>query len=217
MKKLKIALLVTSACLVLLASVSLWAFFAPRTVNVVSGQDDYRSALAKAGFSPGDEPDWGAFLEAGAFSEGREVDITLTSAELTALLNSMAQHGAPFSNVGVRLRDGGNFEASFMLNDDSVELLRNQGVDFGPLSGILTGRTIYAEGAVESEDGSTRIVLTHVQLGQISLPSAELGKLGPVLSFDSGMRIGAMEVSSITIGEDSFTYKGSLPSVAAKD
>lgn len=216
MKRLRIALLVAVACFALLAFVSVWAFFAPRTVNVVSGQNDYRSALAKAGFSPEDEPDWDAFLEAGAFSDSRDVDVTLTSAELTALLNGMAEHGAPFSEAGIRLCDGGSFEASFVLNNEAVELLRKQGVDFGPLSGMFTGRTLYTKGAVESGDGHIRILLTRVQIGQISLPRSELDKLEALLSFEPGMCVGAVKVSDITVGEDSFTYKGSLPSAAAE-
>ena len=165
----------------------------------------YKEALVKGDIKLADEVDKYCLTCNIAFGNPSPMDITLSSAELSSLLQATNNNLGPLKEIQIKLNDNNQLEASAYLD------LKNYGYDFsGP---------VYAAGSIFKSDASSITVeIQRIEVGIFSVPEEylEKGEDGLNVLINSHLaKMPDLKIDLLEINDDSLHFKGDYPKTAS--
>lgn len=165
----------------------------------------YKDALVKGDIKLTDEADKYCLTCDIAFGDPSPMDITLSSAELSSLLQATNNNLGPLKEIQVKLNNNNQLEASAYLN------LENYGYNFsGP---------VYAAGSISKNDVSgITVEIQRIEIGILSIPEEYIkqGEDGLNLLINNHLsKMPDLKIDLLEINDDSLHFKGDYPKTAS--
>ena len=140
-----------------------------------------------------------------SYEDFSPMDITISSAELSSLLQATNSNFGPLKEIQVKLNDNNQAEMSAYLN------LKDYGYDFsGP---------VYAAGSIVKNDSSgIAIEIQRIEVGILSIPEEYIkqGEDGLNALINSQLaKMPDLKIDSLEISNDSLHFKGDYPKTAS--
>lgn len=165
----------------------------------------YKNALIKGEVTLTDEIDGYCLICDIDYKDFAPMDITISSAELTSLLQATNSNLGPLKEIQVKLNDNNQAEMSAYLD------LRDYGYDFsGP---------VYVAGSITKGDSSNLAIrVQRIEIGILSIPKEYIkqGEAGlNALINDQLSEMTELKIDSLEISNDSLHFKGNYPKTAS--
>ncbi|MCK4592812.1 hypothetical protein KAT63_05255 [Candidatus Parcubacteria bacterium] len=165
----------------------------------------YKDVLTKGEVTLADEADKYCLTCDISYEDFSPMDITISSAELSSLLQATNNNFGPLKEIQVKLNDNNQAEMSAYLN------LKDYGYDFsGP---------VYAAGSVVKNNSSgIAIEIQRVEVGILSIPEEYIkqGEDGLNVLVNSQLaKMSDLKIDLLEISDDSLRFKGNYPKTAS--
>lgn len=161
----------------------------------------YKDVLNKGKVTLADEIDKYCLTCDISYEDSSPMDITISSAELSSLLQATNNNLGPLKEIQIKLNDNNQMEASAYLN------LKDCGYDFsGP---------VYAAGSIVKSDSSgIAIEIKRVEVGILSIPEEyiEQGENGLNALINGQLaKMPDLKIDLLEISDNSLHFKGDYP------
>ena len=165
----------------------------------------YKDALIKGEVTLTDEVNKYCLTCDISYKDFSPMDITLSSAELSSLLQATNNDLGPLKEIQVKLNDNNQAEMSAYLN------LKDYGYDFsGP---------VYAAGSIAKSDSSNlAIKIQRVEVGILSIPEKYIKQGEDSLNILVNSQLAKMpdlKIDLLEISDSSLRFKGNYPKTAS--
>ena len=175
--------------------------------NLIGNVDPnlYKDTLVRGNITLTDEADKYCLTCDIVFEDSSPMDITLSSAELSSLLQATNNNLGPLKEIQVKLNNDNQLEASAYLD------LENYGYDFsGP---------VYAVGSIFKNDASgIAVEIQRIEVGILSIPEEylEKGEDGLNVLINSHLaKMPDLKIDSLEISDNALHFKGDYPKTAS--
>lgn len=140
-----------------------------------------------------------------AYEDFSPMDITLSSAELSSLLQATNNDFGPLTKIQIKLNDNNQVEMSAYLD------LKSYGYDLqGP---------VYASGSIfKSSSSKINVEIKRVELGILSIPEKYIKQGEDALNLLLNKQLSSMpdlQINSLEINNNSLHFKGNYPKTAS--
>ncbi|NOQ68057.1 hypothetical protein GQ568_01285 [Patescibacteria group bacterium] len=165
----------------------------------------YKDTLIKGDITLTDEIDKYCLTCDISYEDFNPMDITISSAELSSLLQATNSNFGPLKEIQIKLNDNNQVEMSAYLD------LKDYGYDFsGP---------VYAAGIIAKSDSSNlAIEIQRVEAGILSIPEEYIkqGEEGLNILINSQLaKMPDLKIDSLEISDNSLHFKGDYPKTAS--
>ena len=175
--------------------------------NLIGNVDPnlYKDTLVRGNITLADEADKYCLTCDIVFGDPSPMDITLSSAELSSLLQATNNNLGPLKEIQVKLNNDNRLEASAYLN------LENYGYDFsGP---------VYAAGTISKNDAfGIAVEIQRIEVGILSIPEEYIkqGEDGLNILINSHLaKMPDLKIDILEISDNSLHFKGDYPKTAS--
>ena len=165
----------------------------------------YKDILAKGEVTLVDEADKYCLTCDITYKDSSPMDITVSSAELTSLLQATNKNLGPLKEIQVKLNDNNQAEMSAYLD------LKDYGYDF-------SGPVYAAGGIVKSGSSSVAIKIQKVEVGILVIPEKYIkqGEVGLNVLVNSQLeKMPDLKIDSLEINDNALHFKGDYPKTAS--
>lgn len=177
----------------------------PRDLGVKSTNEDYKNALAKIGFELDNSLGFGKDTMISYGAGRREVDITLTNAEISSLINFKHAEAYPVRNAQVKISQDGTMEASALVVVPEYK-------------GYSLKNAVYAKGKVEVLGSkSVNLVPEAAAIGYVPVPIDP--KMVDFVETEVNGKLSSipgLEIESISYQDGGINFKGTIPASAKR-
>ena len=184
---------------------------------------DYDSARSKLGFTLGTNPADAPPVDSITIEGFKPVTATLTSAELTALVNKLAEKWryCPLENAQVRINSDGSLEIQGTLllgrfNGFAQAINMPDSIlgKFSPILAVIqTNPSFYMKCSLSITNGVAQSLINEIQIGKVDIPAADLPAIQS--SFNSFLERVAQEptglIRNVSFGDGVINIEGNLP------
>lgn len=165
----------------------------------------YKDALVKGEITLTDEADQYCLICDITYEDFSPMDITISSAELSSLLQATNKNLGPLQEIQIKLNDNNQVEMSAYLD------LKEYGYDFsGP---------VYTAGSiVKSESSKIAIEIQKVEVGILSIPEKYIkqGEEGLNVLINSQLeKMPDLKIDLLEISDNALHFKGDYPKTAS--
>ncbi len=165
----------------------------------------YKDTLVRGEITLTDEVDKYCLICDITYEDFSPMDITVSSAELSSLLQATNKNLGPLNEIQVKLNDNNQVEMSAYLN------LKEYGYDFsGP---------VYAAGSIaKSGSSGIAIEIQKVEVGILSIPEKyiEQGEEGLNILINSQLeKMPDLKIDLLEISDNALHFKGDYPKTAS--
>jgi hypothetical protein len=198
------------------------AMSVPKKVDVTWSEKDLLSYEKKAGLVIKGGDGKGASLEDLLSSNFRstgslKVNDTFTSAEATAMVNSVIRGNGIVKDIKLNFRPDGTMEASATISSSIVDIVKSSsdGQKYASLAQLVAGKPVYWHYTVsrvndKKFDGKT----LEIYVGQVPIPVDSLA--GPLVSGGSALnniiaRLDGFSCQALKIDAQGFHFNGTIP------
>ena len=195
----------------------------PRNLGVSYTDSDLNSANTKTMIIINELSDTVPDSDSIAFSQIQETSNTLTSSEVTALMNyhSDEWRNYPVEKIQVRIGSSGDVELSCVIRKDRLkgfadamgypEDIRAQVRPYINL--VPVNPALYLEGSVEVDNGVVYLSLSKAELGRLSLPANYLseGSMGLEAFFQDILDRPEIGLSNVSFSNGDVYFEGIYP------
>ncbi len=244
MKKL-LGVLISFAVFILLIFLAFHYFIGSGPqVETTWTEKDFISGMEKAKINIDDIEEINLFsLAINDFStqDSNEVNEVFTNAEISALISKANNSSGPIRDVRVSFKDNGKGEVSFVLSDNFVGFLKDQGLiaSFDPwgvhaslepaeekgtsltdaivsyIANLVDNKPVYATGELyRDSDNSVNIKIEKLMVGRTSLPQDVVEKV----EYETLRVVNSIispengfHIEELQVRDGSLYYKGTLP------
>ena len=165
----------------------------------------YKDTLVRGEITLTDEADKYCLICDIAYENFSPMDITISSAELSSLLQATNKNLGPLKEIQVKLNDNNQVEMSAYLN------LKEYGYDF-------SGPVYVAGNIVKSESSKIAIEIQKVEVGILSIPEEYIrqGEEGLNVLINSQLeKMPDLKIDSLEISDNALHFKGNYPKTAS--
>ena len=165
----------------------------------------YKDTLVRGEVTLTDEVDKYCLICDITYEDFSPMDITISSAELSSLLQATNKNLGPLQEIQVKLNDNNQVEMSAYLD------LKDYGYDF-------SGPVYAAGGIVKSGSSGVAVEVKKVEVGILSIPEKYIkqGEEGLNILINSQLeKMPDLKIDSLEISDDALHFKGDYPKTAS--
>ncbi len=165
----------------------------------------YKDTLVRGEITLTDEVDKYCLICDIAYEDFSPMDITISSAELSSLLQATNKNLGPLKEIQIKLNDNDQVEMSAYLN------LKEYGYDF-------SGPVYVAGSIVKSESSKIAIGIQKVEVGILSIPEEYIkqGEEGLNVLINSQLeKMPDLKIDLLEISDNALHFKGDYPKTAS--
>jgi len=209
-----------SLLILLLVVVGVGLFFIPRSVSVPYTEQDLKSYIDKGGITVNDNS---ASVEDVFFGNTvakgkKQVEVVLTSAEVTAILNEVTNGNSILTKIRVKFVGDNKYIASAQIGND-LSMIYNRFPQAKPYQALidatLKGRSVYSEGTlIQGSDKPFEALFSNISFGYIPYPTGDANKYGTYLGTEMNRIIESLpnfDIESFKIDKEGLHFKGTIP------
>jgi hypothetical protein len=191
----------------------------PKAVNVKYGDADLQTYVAKGGIILNDKSASFEDIFVGKFQSigAKKVDVTITSAEVTAILNKTLKSGSVVKNIRIRFTGDNTVEASATITNDFSQIftLVPEAKKYEGYMNTFKGKSIYAKSVLTSGTGALfESKFVALSIGSLPLPVDQANDYGTMLGSAVNQALAKVpnfKVESFKIDAAGLHFKGTIP------
>lgn len=218
MKRIKREILYLVTFLLIVGCIFGGLFFVLKTgknINVLWSDTDFVSACKKTYLVFDEKMSPSLNIVDEVNSVDKNIEATLSSAELTALANKSTQKYNVIKDLNIKLEDNGIVELSFVLGDNPealIKLIPNIAAYKNYLD-MSKGSPVYVKALIDYEGNKgISVKVLSLSIGQINISAEKANSITPpiVSRLTSILSNNKFDINELSINDDMFYYKASL-------
>lgn len=191
----------------------------PKAVNVKFSDADLQTYVAKGGIVLNDKSASFEDIFVGKFQSvgAKKVDVTITSAEVTAILNKTLKAGSVVKNIRIRFIGDNTVEASATITNDFSQIftLVPGAKKYEGYMNTFKGKSIYAKSVLTQGTGALfESKFVALSIGSLPLPVDQANDYGEMLGTAVNQALAKVpnfKVESFKIDAAGLHFKGTIP------
>lgn len=191
----------------------------PKAVNVKYSDADLQSYIAKGGIVLNDQSASFEDIFVGKFQSvgAKKVDVTITSAEVSAILNDTLKSGSVLKNIRIKFTGDNTVEASATITNDFSQIysLVPDAKKYSTYLNTFKGKSIYAKSTLTQGTGALfESKFVALSVGSLPLPVDQANDYGEMLGTAVNQALAKVpnfNVESFKIDANGLHFKGTIP------
>ncbi len=191
----------------------------PKGVNVKYGDADLNSYVTKGGIVLNDKSASFEDIFVGKYQAlgEKKVDVTITSAEVTAILNKSLKPGSVLKNIRIRFVGENTVEASASITNDFSQIYKlvPDAKKYDGYISMFKGKSIYAKSELTKGAGSLfESKFQAISIGNLPIPVDQANSYGTMLGSAVNQALAKVpnfKVESFKIDAAGLHFKGTIP------
>ena len=191
----------------------------PKSVKVKYGASDLQTYIAKGGIVLNEKSASFEDIFVGKFQAvgARKVDVTITSAEVTAILNQTLRAGSVLKDVRIRFTGDNTVEASATITNDFTQIysLVPEAKKYDTYLNAFKGKSIYAKSTLtKGTNALFESKFESISVGSLPLPVGQANDYGTMLGTAVNQALAKVpnfSVESFKIDANGLHFKGTIP------
>jgi hypothetical protein len=194
-------------------------FSLPKQVKVNYTQADLQSYIAKGAIVLNDKSASFEDIFVGKFQSvgAKKVDVTITDAEVTAILNETLKSNSVLKNIRIKFTGDNTVEASASITNDFTQLfaLVPDAKKYDTYLNVFKGKSLYIKSTLTQGTGALfESKFQAVSVGNIPLPVDQANDYGTMLGTAVNQalaKVANFNVESFKIDANGLHFKGTIP------
>jgi len=204
---------------IILIGIGLALISSPKSAGVKYTDADFQSYLAKGGITFSEDRASIEDIFTGHYKAigVRSVDVTLTSSEVTAILNHAAKDTGVLSNIQVKFLDNNKVQASATISSDLslVYQLYPGAKEYETYINTLKGKTVLIKGTLSSNPANQFTAnIDSAYIGSIPVPADQVNpytkNLGSAMNDLLG-KVPGLSIDVFSFDTNGLKFKGTIP------
>ncbi|MGB7595663.1 MAG: hypothetical protein WBL80_08905 [Erysipelotrichaceae bacterium] len=191
----------------------------PKAVNVKFNDADLQTYIAKGGIVLNDKSASFEDIFVGKFQSigAKKVDVTITSAEVTAILNKTLKAGSVVKNIRIRFTGDNTVEASATITNDFSQIfaLVPDAKKYEGYMNTFKGKSLYAKSVLtQGTSALFESKFVALSIGSLPLPVDQANSYGTMLGTAVNQALAKVpnfKVESFKIDATGLHFKGTIP------